>query len=78
MLTRTDYEKQTEHVNNYYISQDTRQSCYAQKIYDDLRLEKDEYVGLKLTLGNNTVPITIENDHIVIEIIDNDSELLCE
>ena len=53
--------------------------CYNQSIYDDFRVELDEYAGLTLGVRQNqftTVLTLVEPiyDHASILIVDNDSE----
>ena len=85
MLERTDFAQQTEFVNaiddalitSYFM----RIVCYNQTIYEDLRLELDEYVGL--TLGVRERGTTVHTvvrpmyDEASILIVDNDSESPC-
>ena len=80
----TDFSQQTLFVNSIddvFITQLMRIVCYNQPIYEDLRLELDEYVGL--TLGINEVGTTVRTlvrliyDEASILIVDNDSESPC-
>ena len=81
MLERTDFAQQTGPVNaidDVFITELMRIVCYNQPIYEDLRLEQDEYVGL--TLGVNEMGTTVLTlvrpmyDEASILIVDNDSE----
>ena len=65
-------------VKYILISQLTRIICFNQTIYDDLRLEWDEYVGLTLEVGDGaltTVKTLVEpmRGDAAIQILDNDS-----
>ena len=82
MAERSDFQQQTALVNSIddiLISQLMRIVCYNQTIYDDLRLEANEYAGLMLEVRDNpqTTVRTLEKDlfnESSILIVDNDSE----
>ena len=80
----TDFAQQTRFVNaidDVTITELMRIVCYNQPIYEDLRLELDEYAGL--TLGVSMVGTTVLTvvrpmyDEASILIVDNDSESSC-
>ena len=80
----TDFAQQTLFVNaidDVFITELRRIVCYNQIIYEDLRLELDEYAGL--TLGVNEMGTTARTvvrpmyDEASILIVDNDSESPC-
>ena len=55
--------------------------CYEQSIYDDLRLELDEYIGLTLGVRDNEMTTSRTEvrpmfDQASILIVDNDGELI--
>ena len=84
MLERTDFAQQTGPVNaidDVFITELMRIVCYNQPIYEDLRLELDEYAGL--TLGVRERGTTVHTvvrpmyDEASILIVDNDSESPC-
>ena len=77
----TDYEQQTPSVNaiDALLREETRIVCYNQTIYEDQRLERNEYLGLELRVLNNslTTALTVAKptfDQSSILILDNDSE----
>ena len=81
MLERTDFAQQTQFVNaidDVFITELMRIVCYNQPIYEDLRLELDEYAGLSLGVSETrtTVPTVLRPmyDEASILIVDNDSE----
>ena len=82
MIEGTDYQQQTSTVNaidDVILWEERRVVCYNQTIYEDLRLEQDEFLGLSLGVLNNsltTVPTVAKPmfDQISILILDNDSE----
>ena len=82
MIEGSDYVQQTSVVNaidDTLISEIRRIVCYNQTIYDDQRVELDEYAGLTLGIKDNrlTTIITLvkpEYDQSAILIIDNDSK----
>ena len=84
MLERTDFAQQTEPLNaidDAFITELMRIVCYNQPIYEDLRLELDEYAGL--TLGVRETGTTVHTvvrpmyDEASILIVDNDGESPC-
>ena len=82
MMDGTDYAQQTIGINvidDILIWQEMRVVCYNQSIYDDLRVELDEYAGLTLGVRENqfttvTTQVTPMYDQASILILDNDSE----
>ena len=82
MAERSDFQQQTVVVNlidDILISEPMRIVCYNQTIYDDLRLEANEYAGLTLGVEDNadTTVLTFVKelfDQASILIVDNDSE----
>ena len=82
MMDGTDYAQQIRFANlidDTVIRQEMRIVCYNQSIYDDLRVELDEYAGLTLGVSSNqftTVLTLVEPmyDQASILILDNDSE----
>ena len=49
-----------------------RRICYNQTIYNDVRLEADEWTGLTLQIGASTARTVTGIDHTAIRIIDDD------
>ena len=82
MVEESDFAQQTVSVNaidDFLITEERRIICYSQPIYEDIRLEPDEYVGLPLRVAENeqtTVFTTVKSmyDQASILIVDNDSE----
>ena len=82
MAEESDFAQQTVSVNaidDFLITEERRIICYSQPIYEDFRLEPDEYVGLTLRVAENeqtTVFTTVKSmyDQASILIVDNDSE----
>ena len=86
MMDGTDYAQQARYTNlidDIIIRQEMRIVCYNQSIYNDLRVELDEYAGLTLGVRDNrfttvfTIALTLVEpmyDHASILILDNDSE----
>ena len=82
MMDGSDFAQQTRAINvidDSVIRQEMRVICYNQSIYDDLRLEPDEYAGLTLGIWQNqlTTVLTLVKpmyDQASILIMDNDSE----
>ena len=82
MIEGSDYAQQTSAVNaidDTLISEIRRIVCYNQTIYDDQRVELDEYAGLTLGIKDNpltTVKTRVkpEYDQAAIFLIDNDSK----
>ena len=54
------------------ILETRRRICYNQTIYDDVRLEADEWTGLTMTIGVNRARILTGINHTAIRIIDDD------
>ena len=79
MAPRTDYEEETSRfstIRDTFITELRRMICYEQVVYDDLRLEKEEYVGLALVPDDLDTAVETEplyNESVVI-IIDDDSK----
>ena len=76
----TDYEEQirsNNHIRNTVINTMRRNICYNQTIYNDMRLEVSEYVGLTLAVRDSSVRTEIqpEYDQVAIQILDDDSKL---
>ena len=81
MADGTDFAQQTLAINvidDIIINATRRIICYNQPIYEDVRLELDEYAGLTLGVNNAmTTVLTIVElmyDQVSILIQDNDSE----
>ena len=83
MAPMTDYEEQIRginHIRDTVINETTRNVCYNQTIYNDMRLEMSEYVGLTLTVRDSSVrtEINATYDQVTIQILDDDSKFtLC-
>ena len=80
MAPLTDYEEQIRGINrirNTVMNEMRRIVCYNQIIYDDMRLEMSEYVGLTLAVRDSSVRTEVQPkyDQVDIQIVDNDSEL---
>ena len=72
-----DYPQQLLGVNDLRaipIIEIRRTICYNQTIYDDVRLEADEWTGLTLTIGASTARTVTGIDHTAIRIIDDDDD----
>ena len=75
-----DYSQQLLGFNdlrNIQIRENTpnetrRTICYNQIVYDDVRLEANEYTGLTLQIGASTARTVTGIDHTAIIIIDDD------
>ena len=70
-----DYPQQLLGFNdlrNIQILETRRRICYNQTIYDDVRLETDEWTGLTLQIGASTARRVTGIDHTAIRIIDDD------
>ena len=88
MLNGTDYARQTRAINaidNETIRENDfneirRIVCYNQSIYDDIRLEDDEWLGLTLSVDRASVVTNVRPmyDQAAIMIQDNDSQLYCQ
>ena len=79
MAPMTDFSQQTVRVNaidDETITELTRIVCYDQPIYEDMRLEGDEWLGLTLGVDRSSVLTTVRPlyDQAVILIQDNDSK----
>lgn len=79
----SDYEQQVfgfNQIRNEEINATRRIICYNQTIYDDVRLEMSEYVGMTLTvddLETRTTVNTLERpmyDQVAIQILDDDGK----
>ena len=86
MADGTDFAQQTPPVNvidDTFITQEMRLICYNQHIYEDMRLEPNEYAGLTLgVIDNSNILTTVFTevkpmyDQASILIVDNDSEFI--
>ena len=84
MVDGTDYAQQTVGINvidDLVINATRRIICYNQPIYEDLRLEPNEYAGLTLGVIDNvhttiTTNVKLMYDQASILIFDNDSEFI--
>ena len=79
MLNGTDYVQQTVDVNaidDEIITELMRIVCYNQSIYDDIRLEDDEWLGLTLSVDRASVLTIVRPmyDQAAIQILDSDSK----
>ena len=83
MEERTDYQEQRmgeSAIINEQITELMRVVCYDQVIYDDLRLESDEFLGLTLEVQPVPFFTSVRTDierfygDAVIQIIDNDGK----
>ena len=79
MAPMTDFAQQTWGVNaidDETITELTRIVCYDQPIYEDMRLEGDEWLGLTLGVDRSSVLTTVQPmyDQAAIFIQDNDSK----
>ena len=79
MLDKTDYAQQIRFINaidDEIISETSRVVCYNQTIYDDMRVEANEYAGLTLGVARATVLTVVEPmyDYAAILIVDDDSK----
>lgn len=75
----SDYEQQILGVNrirNTVIDATRRVICYNQAIYDDIRLEMTEYVGLTLAVRTATIITEVKSiyDQVAIQIMDEDGK----
>ena len=74
-----DYPQQLLGFNdlrNIQILETRRRICYNQTVYDDTRLEADEWTGLTLQIGASTANTVTGIDHTAIRIIDDDGRWL--
>ena len=74
-----DYEQHLpgfNHIRNTVFNETRRNICYNQTIYDDMRLEVSEYLGLTLTVVSNKLRAIIDPlySQVAIQILDNDSK----
>ena len=86
MAYGTDFAQQTYAINvidDTFIIQEMRLICYNQPIYEDMRLEPNEYAGLTLgVIDNSNIFTTVFTevkpmyDQASILIVDNDSEFI--
>ena len=70
-----DYPQQLLGLNDLrdiQILETRRTICYNQTVYDDVRLEVDEYTGLTLIIGDNTARTETGINQTAIRIIDDD------
>ena len=82
MRAGSDYAQQTSTVNlidDYLVSELMRIVCFNQTIYDDLNLERNEYMGLTLRVRDNEITtvfteVELTYDQTSILIVDNDSK----
>ena len=79
MLSGTDYAQQTRAIDDETIRENDfneirRIVCYNQSIYDDIRLEDDEWLGLTLSVDRASVLTNVRPmyDQAAIMIQDND------
>ena len=54
------------------ITETRRTICYNQTVYDDVRVEAEEWTGLTLQIGPSTARTVTGIDHTAIRIIDDD------
>ena len=81
MSDGTDYAQQTRAINaidneEIDFNEIRRIVCYNQSIYDDIRLEDDEWLGLTLSVDRASVLTNVRPmyDQAAIMIQDNDSK----
>ena len=82
MIEGSDYAQQTSAVNaidDSPISEVMRLICYNQTIYNDVRLELNEYMGLTLGVRDYSLTrvltfVQLTYDEASILIVDNDSK----
>ena len=75
----SDYEQQilgVNHICNTVINATRRVICYQQAIYDDMRLEMTEYMGLALAVREATIITEVQSiyDQAAIQIMDEDGK----
>ena len=80
MSPMTDYAQQTvgvNAINDETITELMRIVCYDQPIYEDMRLEGDEWLGLTLGVDRSSSLTNVQSmyDQAAIIISDNDSKL---
>ena len=64
-------------IRNMAITNTTRVICYNQTIYDDDRMEEDEFFSLTLTVQDRSAMTTVVDPHLssaVIRIVDDDGK----
>ena len=81
MILGSDYEEETRFastIRNTFITEERRQICYNQVIYDDERLELTETAGLGLVPDDLDTPVEVEPFYgdSVFFIIDDDGIVL--
>ena len=74
-----DYEQQIlglNHIRNKVINATRRVICYPQAIYDDIRLEMTEYMGLTLSVREATIITEVQSiyNQAAIQIMDEDGK----
>ena len=80
MVAGTDYPQLIIDFNpimNMVITGTNRVICYNQTIYDDDRVEEDEFFSLTLTVQNGSALITVVDPQLssaVIKIVDDECE----
>ena len=77
MAPETDYAQQTVGINGETITELMRVVCYDQPIYDDMRLEGDEWLGLTLGVDRASIITTVRPmyDQAAILVQNDDSRL---
>ena len=77
MAPMTDYAQQTVGVNAKTITELLRIVCYYQPIYDDMRLEGAEWLGLTLGVDWSTIITNVRphHDQAAILIVDGNYKL---
>ena len=74
-----DYQRGSIRLQTTAIEELQRMVCYIQVIYDDVRLEETEYVGLSLQVLSSSprTDVALPYHYSAIQINDNDSKLCC-
>ena len=75
-----DYPQQLLRFNDLrdiQILETRRRICYNQTVYNDVRLEADEWTGLTLQIGTSTARTVTGIYHTKIRIIDDDGKCIC-
>ena len=70
-----DYQQQLLGFNdlrNIQIRETRRRICYNQIIYNDVKIEGDEWIGLTLQIAASTARTVTGIDHTAIRIIDDE------
>lgn len=75
----SDYEQQFSGFNRIrdtYINATRRVICYNQPIYNDVRVEPSEYLGMTLGVRDSTILTNVdpEFDQVAIKIVDDDGK----